>query len=306
MSAMKASVIIATYNRVESLRRCLAAIEGQTLAPMEVIVVDDASSDGTFQMVDVEFPTVRLLRQANNRGPAAARNRGIAVARGAIIAFTDDDCVPSPEWLAVLCAGFEERPGIVGIGGFQEAAEELIARNPVARAERVMRLQRWGTKVNGSQQGGIEVPGLGTNNVAYRREALRAVDGFDETFPVAAGEDTDLKVRIAQTVASWPDTAANGPFLYVPLKVRHEREYTLRAQWRMGVRRGVGAFHFECKHGRPPGLMRIFLRCTKRTLRFAIDLWRQPLQVALAIYLMRLGDGLGQLQSAVSYKRTLS
>ena len=296
---MKLSVVVATHNRKESLRCCLHSLQDQTLAATELIVVDDGSDDGTAEMVQQEFPAVRLVRQDTNCGPATARNKGLLLATGEIVAFTDDDCLPSPEWLQLLCRGFENYPGVVGVGGYQEASHALIETNPVARADHLMRLQRWGARAFHPQRGGAEIPGLGTNNVAYRRDALLAVNGFDESFPVAAGEDTDLKVRVSQLAVARPSSATNGPLLYLPLKMRHARVYTLQAQWRMALKRGVGAYYFESKHGRAPGLARLLLRCAKRSLQFVWDLWQHPWPVAWAMYVTRIGDCLGQFKMAV-------
>jgi glycosyltransferase involved in cell wall biosynthesis len=93
---MRFSIIIPTHNRKETLRRSLSAAIVQDYLNYEVIVVDDGSSDGTGEMVRREFPHVRCIRQEPNRGPAAARNRGIEAATGEIIAFTDDDCLVPP------------------------------------------------------------------------------------------------------------------------------------------------------------------------------------------------------------------
>ena len=207
--------------------------------------------------------------------------------------------MPPGDWLERLAQGFRQHPGVVGVGGYQEAGDELLATSAVARADRVMRLQSSGSGAAQPQQGGAEIPALGTNNVAYSRQALLAVGGFDESFRVASGEDTDLKVRISRLAEQWPDTPIQGPLLYLPLKVRHDRSYSLRAQWRLGFKRGMGAYHFERKHARAPGLARIALRFGIRTLRFLRDLWQQSPTVAVVIYLTRLSDCCGQLKMAL-------
>ena len=88
------SVIIPTYNRRESLRRALTSVFQQTVPPLEVLVVDDGSTDGTKEMVRAEFPQVTYFFQ-KNRGVSKARNRGITEARGEWIAFLDSD----DEWM---------------------------------------------------------------------------------------------------------------------------------------------------------------------------------------------------------------
>ncbi len=192
-----------------------------------------------------------------------------------------------PNWLTVLVQAFRRWPEVVGVGGYQEAPDELLQTHVVARAERAMRLRRWGERAELEQLGGDEVPGLATNNVAFRREVLLEVGGFDERFPVAAGEDADLKLRIARR---------GYRLLYIPLKVEHYREYTLRAQWHMQVRRGVGVYYFESKHRKAPSLGRIALRLLKRTVLFLVDLRTLPWDVAGVIYLSGIADCIGQVR----------
>jgi len=283
---MRISVVIPTHNRKALLRRCLTAVTHQNYAQYEVIVVDDGSTDGTGDMVRQEFPQVRYIRQDPNQGPAAARNRGIEAATGEIVAFTDDDCIVPTDWLTALVQGFRRRPEVAGVGGYQEAPEEILQTNTVARAERAMRLRRWGERAEMEQLGGNKVPGLGTNNVAFRRDVLLKVGGFDEGFPVAAGEDADLKLRIARR---------SYRLFYIPLKVEHHREYTLRAQWRVQVRRGIGVYYFEAKHRKAPGLGRVPLRFLKRTVLFLLDLRTLPWDVAGVIYLSGVANCVGQL-----------
>ena len=88
------TVVIPTYNRKGLLPRALTSVARQTRPPDEVIVVDDGSTDDTEGLVRREFPDVRYLQQ-ENRGVAAARNRGIREAKGEWLAFLDSD----DEWL---------------------------------------------------------------------------------------------------------------------------------------------------------------------------------------------------------------
>ena len=91
---MDISVVIPTHNRATLVGRAIRSVIGQTLAPREIIVVDDGSDDGTASLVAREFPTVTVLRQPH-AGVSTARNRGIAAAAGEWIALLDSD----DEWL---------------------------------------------------------------------------------------------------------------------------------------------------------------------------------------------------------------
>ena len=105
---MCVSVVVPTFKRPTLLARCLEALLAQDFAPIEyeVIIVDDAVSDQTRCQVEqyakraeMEGHTIRYFAATNSHGPAAARNIGLYAAYGEIIAFTDDDCIPSPGWL---------------------------------------------------------------------------------------------------------------------------------------------------------------------------------------------------------------
>ncbi|RMG93268.1 MAG: glycosyltransferase [Chloroflexi bacterium] len=286
---MEFSVVIATHNRKDKLRNCLTAVSQQTIPPIQIIVIDDASTDGTDKIVTTEFPHIIYHKLATRSGPAAARNQGIRLAQGDIVAFTDDDCQPPPDWLEQLAAGFARHPEVVGVSGYQEAPDHLLQTNPIARAEQIARYQRWGKAAHQAQTGGYEIPGFGTNNVAYKRQILLEMGGFDESFPVAAGEDADLKWRI---------TEKGHQLLYLPLKVTHYRDYTWRAEWASSIRRGIGAYWFEVRRGHAPGFGRITLRLGKRLLSFVPDLFRWPWPVPFVRLLSRLGDVVGQYQMA--------
>jgi len=258
-----------------------------------VIVVDDSSTDGTADMMHTDFPSVRYLRQEINRGPAAARNRGVREATGDTIAFTDDDCVPPSDWLSRLADGYRRYPSVGAVGGYQEASEEALRTRLVARYERYVNRNRYRV---GDQEylGGFECPAGGTNNLSYPRRVLQEVDGFDETFPVAAGEDAYLKWQVVQR---------GYRFLFVPVKVTHLQEYSLPTFLRQQVRRGMGAAHFEWRlHGHYPRPGRIFLRWLKRSLAFLPDLVRMGPTLAFVQMLGGWADVWGQYKAWQSYR----
>jgi len=262
---MKFSIIIPAYNRTGTLRQTLVAATDQDFSEYEVIVVDDGSLDDTSMMVEREFPTVRLLRQPNH-GPAAARNTGLQAARGEIIAFTDDDCLPPNDWLARLAEGFRRYPNIIGVGGPLLAPASARATNILARYEEyVVRVLYWAR--DDEVVGGYSCPAGGTNNMAYRRDALQAIGGFDPVFPYPAAEDADLKWRLAQTGAQ---------FLYTPVVVTHLQPYTWPAFRRQQFVRGKGSVYFDRKWRRAPTRLMIVLRLARGLLRWLIRLPTLP------------------------------
>ena len=107
------SVVIPTYKRRQTVGRAIESALGQTLAPAEVIVVDDASGDGTAEWIARAHPGVKLIALASNRGAAAARNAALAVASGDVVAFLDSDDWWEPGYLASITAAFDRTPGAV-------------------------------------------------------------------------------------------------------------------------------------------------------------------------------------------------
>src|SRR5713226_7707474 len=96
---MTVSVIMPTFNRRRVIGRAISSVLSQTYSDYELIVIDDGSTDGTSDWLAQEYPGVRLIRCASNRGAAGARNFGFEAARGEFIAFLDSDDVWTPEYL---------------------------------------------------------------------------------------------------------------------------------------------------------------------------------------------------------------
>jgi glycosyltransferase involved in cell wall biosynthesis len=187
--APSAAVVVATYNRSGMLPRLFAGLEAQRgVGEFEVVVVDDGSSDDTpavlhelAQRLPVKVLTIDLPR---NAGPATARNAGWRATRAPVIAFTDDDCVPTPDWLANLLAEAKGHDIVQGRTVPDPAQQDKLG--PFSRTLDI-------SAENGYYQ---------TCNIAYRREVLEALDGFHEQFRFPAGEDTDLAWRAKEAGAT--------------------------------------------------------------------------------------------------------
>jgi len=132
----KFSIVIPTYNRRCLLQRALASVRNQTFRDYEVIVVDDGSSDGTWEYLCSLDPSVKALRQ-ENRGPGPARNLGARHARGTYLAFLDSDDLWFPWTLATFSelASRHRAPSILSgklVEFWEEAALEGIKAEPIA------------------------------------------------------------------------------------------------------------------------------------------------------------------------------
>lgn len=186
------SVVVPTYHRAALLRRCLDALLAQRIEPdaFEIVVVDDGREDSVRELVLgigewIRAPQVRYLRPVHGRGPAGARNRGWRAANGALIAFTDDDTIPDPDWLAAGARAFESNRHWVALSG-QVVVPRADAHRPPTDHERMTR--------------GLETAEFVTANAFVWRTALEAVGGFDERFTRAWREDSDLQFRLLKQV----------------------------------------------------------------------------------------------------------
>ena len=180
------SVIVPTRDRPAALKGCLRALSRQTLEDaLEIIVVDDGSRPGSVTAVASEFPRVRVIR-TEGRNPAAARNAGGRAAAGAVICLTDDDCEPAPDWAARLAATVRE--------GAAASAGRTVVPPDSSRASVASQIIA-DFLVERSRGPARHVSFAPTNNLACR-SALLAELPFDESYPLAAGEDRDWCARL--------------------------------------------------------------------------------------------------------------
>lgn len=233
------SIIVPTYRRPEQLRECLHSLTNLDYPGdrFEVIVVDDASPIPPREVVGEfhgRFP-VRLLEQRHG-GPAVARNTGARAAQGDWLAFTDDDCLVAPTWLTALHTRLNTMPDAL-VGGctvnaypdnLYSTVSQLLTDGLYAYFESHPQSLRFFT----------------SNNLAMARSRFLEVGGFDETFPLAAGEDREFCARWMRhgyQLASEERAV-----------VRHRHWLTLRSFWRQqfGYGRGAYRFHQACiRHG---------------------------------------------------------
>jgi len=183
------SVVIPTRNRAGLLTRALGSVLAQACDSFEVIVVDDASSDGTAGLLrDNRDARLRVLRNDAPRGAAGARNRGIEAVRAPIAAFLDDDDELLPGFLARTLEAHARSPApdLCWTG--------VIYALPDGR-EKTELWQRW----SGSRRFVIRLAGC--CGMSWRTDRLRALGGFDAAFAIS--EDTDLFMRLVEAGGSW-------------------------------------------------------------------------------------------------------
>ncbi|UVI39560.1 glycosyltransferase family 2 protein [Qipengyuania spongiae] len=183
------TVIVPTFNRVSTLLPSVESVLSQTYRNFELLVVDDGSTDGTPSLIrEIEDSRVRLVQLPQNRGPSAARNRGIAEARGSLIAFLDSDDLWFEDKLAGQVDLFRQSSARVGMA---ITGVETVYRD----GERRVDVPEIGSSVF-TQLLMRNVLHGGGSSAMIRREVFDTVGGFDTRLPAA--EDYDLWIRIAR------------------------------------------------------------------------------------------------------------
>lgn len=230
--ATVASVIVPSCNRPDSLRRCLESLARQTFPAdrFEVIIIDDGSTQplaAPAALAPGGTPVV-LVRQAN-AGPAGARNRGLAEARGEFVLLIDDDCEADPRWLATLVTALRSLPG-AAVGG---TVVNALDGNPFAEASQL--LVSFVCEYYNTDPARARF--FTTNNLGFPREALLASGGFAEDYVRAAAEDRELCDR-------WH---AQGRALLTATEavVYHRHALSFRTFVRQHYNYGVGARQFR-------------------------------------------------------------
>ena len=239
------SVIIATHNRASRLRETLEALRAQqTPAGLgwEVLVVDNGSTDATlevFRTMAMQAPGRLRYAFAPRLGKSLALNTGIAAARGAAIALTDDDVSPAVDWVA-KAATVLDTWGVDGAGGRILPRWEVEPPSWVLESERLLSylaIMEFDKPAMLPILKGIS-PQVWGANMVYRRSALQALGGFDTRLgPVGAkrycGEDTDIVQRMLQSGRPMAYDPALTVFHRVP-RARLRHAYFRRVMWDMG------------------------------------------------------------------------
>lgn len=257
-----ASVVVCVYNRPRQVISCLESLLKQDYRPLEIIVVDDGSTDETPNELarfrqehqDDDVP-LRILTNTGNLGLCAARNVGLDAAAGDIVLYTDSDCIADPHWVSAIIEALED-------GHYAGAAGRVID-TPTNWAERAA---AGATRIGASNVQGRSLVG---GNMAIRRSLLAAYR-FDEHIAYGADED-DLAGRMARD---------GHRFVFVDAAiVHHHHPMNLRGYLRQAWRQGQGSAYFWWKHRMLIGRDLLFLFLATGSLPLLIlwpALWPVP------------------------------
>jgi glycosyltransferase involved in cell wall biosynthesis len=222
-----ATVIVPVHNGGASLTRLLDTLHTQELdRTFEVVVVDNASTDATTRIA-MEHPLRPQVVFESRRGSYAARNAGVRVARGAVLAFTDVDCAPERTWLAAGIAGIEEGADLVG-GDVEQQMSEKPTRWERFDARHYLNQRRYVEKMRFAA----------TANLFVRREVIDRTGPFDAA--LLSSGDLEFCYRAQRNgyrLAFRPDAV-----------VRHAPRRTIRQLWSLHTRLAAGKTVLRHRH----------------------------------------------------------
>ena len=275
------AVVVVNYNTREHLRACLSSVLAE--APSEVIVVDNASSDGSAEMVRGEFPLVKLHANTNNSGYGAAANQGIAACRVKYALLLNSDTRLQPGALAALSRYLDLHPRAAVVGPrllnpdgtlqpscfpFLTPLNVLVLNTALGKLVRFLPAVREHFLPAWTQDDARAVPWVKGAALAIRREAFAAVGGFEESYFMYA-EELDLCYRLR--AAGW-----EMHFAPVTAVIHVEGASTMQLRPEMLSRLFASIQHFYRRHYPPAYLPRLrwavsaimWQRIIKDTIRF--------------------------------------
>lgn len=190
------SIVVVTYNSVEHISKCLDSLRSQTHGPVEVIVYDNASTDGTQHLIRDCYPEVKFIEGEANIGFAAANNHASGLASGDFLAFLNPDTVVEPDWLWPLIETLESDQTVGAVTPtlvFVEAPDTVNTCGNEMHLSGVTYCRGFGMPASGGPP--IEVGAVSGAAFALRREVFERIGGFEESFFLYY-EDTDLSLRL--------------------------------------------------------------------------------------------------------------
>ena len=186
------SVIVPTWNEAKYLSSLLDSLQHQTRSPLEILIADSGSTDGTQALVEARGA---MVLEGERRGPGEGRNRGARAARGDIFVFIDADCIAPPDLLDAIVAALDE-PGVIGgATGFMPARGNVVERVLFMLANGYQRaMTLWGYPHNAGYC------------FFFRREAFQSLGGLREDLPLNETHDLALRSRSLGRFVILPQT----------------------------------------------------------------------------------------------------
>lgn len=288
---LSVAIIVPTYNRPVRLSQCLARLAKLEGGPYRTVVVDDGSDRPVDAICKPYSDWVELVRKVNG-GPASARNTGAWAAQDAdILAFIDDDCRPRPDWILQLTqvqGGVPQRL----VGG---RVENALPDNVCSSASQTLCSYLYDYYL----AKGSEMAFFTSNNLCCRRDDFLARGGFDENFPIPAGEDRDFGIR-------WHENG--GELIYAPdATVDHAHYLDLAKFWRQHSNYGRGARQLHLTMDR-----RGDIRPKLERTEFYLGMFRHPFRLrakrpfteAMLVAVSQLAMISGYFRAIVEERRT--
>jgi len=238
------SIVIVTYHSADVIGSCLDSIESAGSVSREVFVVDNASGDGTAELVRTKYPSVQLIANDSNRGFSAANNQAIPLCRGRYLFFLNPDAELAGGCLETAVRYMDENPRI-GLAGTKVV-------NPDGSMQETISLRYPGQKHAADELKGLKgsiACVLGASMVA-RADLIRAIGGFDEDY-FLYGEDQELCLRIRQQGF---EIGYIGEAVVRHIGGHSERASASADRWR---RKTLAEYLFYGKHYRPETIRRI-------------------------------------------------
>jgi len=221
--AVEFSIVVPTHNRPAQVTDLLGALRVQRLSKelFEVVLVDDGSAEPLGEIIEPHRDglCIRLVETGHN-GCSSARQAGAIAARGRYLVFTDDDCLPAPDWLTIIAEATRLNPG-AALGGRVVCS---LNGNPFAVASQLVV-----NRFTASRESNF----FPTNNLTFPADGFRTIGGMPSNWSNAGGEDRELCARwtgSGRTLAALPEAL-----------VFHQHHLTLRTFWRQHLRYGRGA-----------------------------------------------------------------
>ena len=241
----KISVIIPVYNYAKHLKKTLNSIKNQSFKDFEIIVVDDCSTDDSLKVAK-EF-TKKVYVNKKNSGPAKTRNEGIKNAKGEIIAFTDSDCIASKDWLKNIVKEFQIKNTQVVMGNTKIPKSTFMGDSISALGfpggANAGFENMWKVDKNGYTDH------ITSCNFAVKKEIFEKYGVFDESFPLAGGEDPELSHR-------WNN---NGVLIRYckNVLINHEPRTSFKSFSKWMIYRGRSNYYFKKKVGKVGGFIKL-------------------------------------------------